>query len=85
MKFYDRDRFFVLNLYEFSNDPYYWIERIHDFLGVDISFRPVFEHRHKSKYKPMDLKTKKFLDEHFEDIIYQTEKLAGYKLHLEKT
>lgn len=84
LKYYNRDQFLVLNLYEFSNDPHYWVERVHDFLGVDTSFRPIVEHRHKAKYKPMDLKIRKFLDEHFKETIYQTEKLAGYKLHLDK-
>jgi len=85
LKHYDRDRFFILNLHEFSKDPYHWIEGIHDFLGVDVGVRPIVEHRHKSKYKPMDTKTRKFLDDHFKDTILKTEKLVGHKLYLDKT
>lgn len=84
LDFYDINRFFFLNLYEFSKNPYYWIEKTYDFLELDSSFIPISEHRHKTNNKPMDLHTRNFLDIHFEETRLETERIAGKNLYLDK-
>ena len=84
LKFFKRDRFCFINLFEFSQDPNYWIRYICDFLNISKSFNPIFKHHNKRKYPKMEPKIRKILNKKFEKTIIETEKIVGRKMYLNK-
>jgi hypothetical protein len=82
LRFYSRDKFFVLSLYELSADPQYWVQRIYEFLGVTSSFCPPSEHLNAFDYPALNPSTRARLDSHFKDVISATQAIAGRDIKL---
>ena len=82
LRFYSRNKFFVLSLCELSSDPLYWIQRIYEFLGVTSTFTPSCERLNAVDYPALDPSTRARLDSHFKDVISATEAIVGRDLKL---
>ena len=79
---YPRSNFFPLSLHEFRSEPMLWMRRIYEFLGVDPDFSPALERLNSVSYPPMRADTRERLDKYFEQVIDQTQLLAGRDMGL---
>ena len=84
LSLFSKDRFFILSLYEFANDPLMMVKQIYNFLGVDPSYKPTFRHHNKAKYNEMTPEEVKYLTKKFKETISKTEEMAERKLYLDK-
>ncbi len=82
LQYYSRDQFFVLSLNELASNPQYWISQVFDFLNVDRTFSPTTKHMNKASYPSMQAKTKRRLDDHFQEVVAATQELSGRDLNL---
>ena len=82
LRFFHRDRFFVLSLSELASDPVRWTQRIYEFLAVTGGFTPSTKHLNPGRYREMQASTRKRLDEHFRPTIRATRELAGRDMQL---
>lgn len=82
LRFFHRDRFFVLSLAELASDPVRWTQRIYAFLAVTVGFTPSTKHLNPGRYPEMQVSTRKQLDEHFKPTIRATQAIAGRDMQL---
>ena len=82
LQFYPRQNFFALRLAELTHDPRLWMQRIYEFLGVDATFVPSFEHLNAGAYSTLATATRLKLDLHFQEVVSAATALAGRDLKL---